>query len=107
MALYQYKKISLYRKNATVVLQVLQKRLSLLASGQEKKVCRYQSVNCVNASSQLRLNPSSATVGKLPTIQGHSQDKTLIAIRRIRTGMFLLSLSCLMSKQEICRLMSY
>ena len=36
MALYQYKKISLYRKNATVVLQVLQKILSLLTSGQEK-----------------------------------------------------------------------
>ena len=43
MALYQYKKISLYRKNATVVLQVLQKILSLLTSGQEKKVCKYQS----------------------------------------------------------------
>ena len=37
MALNQYKKISLYRKNATVLLQVLQKILSLLASGQEKK----------------------------------------------------------------------
>ena len=43
MALYQYKKISLYRKNATVVLQVLQKILNLLTSGQEKKVCRYKS----------------------------------------------------------------
>ena len=43
MALYQYKKISLHRKNATVVLQVLQKILSLLTSGQEKKVCKYQS----------------------------------------------------------------
>ena len=44
MALYQYKKISLYRKNATGVLQVLQKILSLLTSGQEKKVCKlYQS----------------------------------------------------------------
>ena len=43
MALYQYKKISLYRKNATVVLHVLQKILSLLTSGQEKKVCKYQS----------------------------------------------------------------
>ena len=43
MALYQYKKISLYRKNVTVVLQVLQKILSLLTSGQEKKVCTYQS----------------------------------------------------------------
>ena len=42
MALYQHKKISLYRKNATVVLQVLQKILSLLTSGQEKKVCKYQ-----------------------------------------------------------------
>ena len=30
-------------KNATVVLQVLQKILSLLKSGQEKKVCRYKS----------------------------------------------------------------
>ena len=53
MALYQYKKISLYRKNATAVLQVLQKILSLLTSGQEKKVCRYHStvlmlqVSCV------------------------------------------------------------
>ena len=54
MALYQYKKISFHRKNATVVLQVLQKILSLLTSGQEEKVCRY-----VNASSQVRLNPSS------------------------------------------------
>ena len=43
MALYQYKKISLYRKNATVVLQVLQIILSLLTSGQEKKVSKYQS----------------------------------------------------------------
>ena len=43
MALYQHKKISLYRKNVTVVLQVLQKILSLLTSGQEKKVCKYQS----------------------------------------------------------------
>ena len=44
MALYQYNKISLYRKNATVVLQVLQKILSLLlTSGQEKQVCKYQS----------------------------------------------------------------
>ena len=43
MALYQYEKISLYRKNATVVLQVLQKILSLLTSGQEKQVCKYQS----------------------------------------------------------------
>ena len=43
MAQYQYKKISLYRKNATVVLQVLQKILSLLTSGQEIKVCKYQS----------------------------------------------------------------
>ena len=43
MALHQYKKVSLYRKNATVVLQVLQKILSLLTSGQEKKVCKYQS----------------------------------------------------------------
>ena len=43
MALYQYKKISLYRKNATVVLQVSQKILSLLTSGQEKKVCKYRS----------------------------------------------------------------
>ena len=43
MALYQYEKISLYRKNVTVVLQVLQKILSLLTSGQEKKVCTYQS----------------------------------------------------------------
>ena len=43
MALYQYKKISLYRKDATVVLQVLQKILSLLTNGQEKKVCKYQS----------------------------------------------------------------
>ena len=43
MDLYQYEKISLYRKNATVVLQVLQKILSLLTSGQEKKVCKYQS----------------------------------------------------------------
>ena len=43
MTLYQYKKISLYRKNATAVLQVLQKILSLLTSGQEKKVCRYKS----------------------------------------------------------------
>ena len=43
VALYQHKKISLYRKNATVVLQVLQKILSLLTSGQEKKVCKYQS----------------------------------------------------------------
>ena len=38
MALYEYKKISLYGKNATVVLQVLQNILSLLTSGQEKKV---------------------------------------------------------------------
>ena len=43
MALHQYKKISLYRKNVTVVLQVLQKILSLLTSGQEEKVCTYQS----------------------------------------------------------------
>ena len=43
MALYQYKKISLYRKNATLVLQVLQKILSLLTSGQEEKVYKYQS----------------------------------------------------------------
>ena len=43
VALYQYKKISLYKENATVVLQVLQKILSLLTSGQEKKVCKYQS----------------------------------------------------------------
>ena len=43
MALYQYKEISLCRKNATVLLQVLQKMLSLLTSGQEKKVCKYQS----------------------------------------------------------------
>ena len=42
MALYQYEKISLYIKNATVVLQVLQKILSLLTSGQEKQVCKYQ-----------------------------------------------------------------
>ena len=35
MVLYQYKKISLYRKNASVVLQVLQKILSLLTSRQE------------------------------------------------------------------------
>ena len=62
MALYQYKKISLCRKNNSIVLQVLQKILSLLTSGQEKKVCRYQST----ASSQLRLNPSSAIVGKTP-----------------------------------------
>ena len=40
-------------KNATVVLQVLQKILSFLISGQEKKVCGYQStvlmlqVSCV------------------------------------------------------------
>ena len=67
MALYQYKKISLYRKNATVVLQVLQKIYSLLTSGQEKKVCKYQStVFLKNASNQLHLNPSSATVGKTP-----------------------------------------
>ena len=38
MVLYKYKKISLYRKNATVVLQVLQNILSLLTSGQEKMV---------------------------------------------------------------------
>ena len=62
VALYQYKKIPLCRKNATIVLQVLQKILSLLTSGQEKQVCRYQST----ASSQLRLNPSSAKVGKTP-----------------------------------------
>ena len=37
MALYQYNKISLYRKNATVVLQVLQNILSLLTSGQGKR----------------------------------------------------------------------
>ena len=43
MVLYQYKKISLSRKNATAVLQVLQKILSLLTSGQEKKVCKFQS----------------------------------------------------------------
>ena len=43
MVLYQYKKISLARKNVTAVLQVLQKILSLLTSGQEKKVCKYQS----------------------------------------------------------------
>ena len=61
MTLYQYKKLSLHRKNATVVLQVLQK--ILLTRGQEKKICKYQ---CVNASSQLHLNPSSATIGKTP-----------------------------------------
>ena len=66
MALYQYKKISLYRKNATVVLQVLQKILSLLRSGQEKQVCKYQSTVFKNASNQLHLNPLSATVGKTP-----------------------------------------
>ena len=66
MALYQYKKISLYRKNATVVLQVLQKILSLLTSGKEKKVCKYQSTVFYNASNQLHLNPSSATAGKTP-----------------------------------------
>ena len=43
IALYQYKKISLYRKTATAVLQVLQKILSLLTSGEEKKVRKYQS----------------------------------------------------------------
>ena len=44
MALYQYKKISLYRKTATVVLHFYKiKVLSLLTSGQEKKVCKYQS----------------------------------------------------------------
>ena len=38
------KKISsLYGKNATIVLQVLQKILSLRTSGQEKKACGYKS----------------------------------------------------------------
>ena len=77
MALYQCKKISLFRKNATVVLQVLQKILSLLTSGQEKKVCRYQSTVLTLQALQL---------GKVHTIQGHSQEKTLIAFKRIRTG---------------------
>ena len=85
MALHQYKKISLCRKNAAVVLQVLQKILSLLTSGQEKKVCRYQStvlmlqVSCVQTFQVIQLR-------KLHTIQGHSKDKTLIAFRIIRTA---------------------
>ena len=48
------------------MLQVLQKILSLLTTGQEKKVCKYQSTVFSNASNQLHLNPSSATVGKTP-----------------------------------------
>ena len=43
IALFQYKNISLYGKHVTVVLQVLQKILSLLTNEQEKKVCKYQS----------------------------------------------------------------
>ena len=75
MALYQYEKISLYRKNATVVLQVLQMVLSLLTSGQEKKVCRYKltvlmlQVRCIQTLQVLQL-------GKLHTMQATIRTNT-------------------------------
>ena len=77
MALYLHKKISLYRKNATVVLQVLQKILSLLTSGQEKQVCKYQSTVFKMLQISCILNPSSATVGKtLHNTRPHSGQNT-------------------------------
>ena len=59
---------------------------SLLTSGQEKKVCKYQSTVLMLQGSAAFKPFKCYDWGKLHTIQGHSQDKPLIAFRRIRTG---------------------